>query len=49
MKWTVDDWEQFWKEIVEASDDKDKEQLKQWHKQRQEDLEKRHIRRIKNF
>jgi len=46
-KWTVENWEQFWKEIVEASDNR--EQLKKWRKQRHEDLEKRHIRRIINF
>jgi len=49
-KFTLADWNQFWKELLESLSDKDLvESLKVVHEARRIDLEKRHFRRILNF
>jgi len=49
-EFTLEDWEQFWGEILEAIQDKSiVKQMKNTHEERRIDLEKRHFRRILNF
>lgn len=49
-EFTLEDWKLFWKELLEALNDKDLvKDLKTALESRRIDLEKRHFRRILNF
>ena len=48
-KFTLEDWEQFWKALQESQEKKLIDFLKEVHEDRRIELEKRHFRRILNF
>ncbi len=48
-EFTLEDWKQFWRDLLKSQDERTVEGLKNAHEGRRIDLEKRHIRRILNF